>query len=259
MPTDLQRSWAYLLVAPLVKRRDGNLQFRRQLASCQQLILCHEQMEPRTVCYLGDMSENSDSVRVDAVHSAGVLETGWAAPATVRLRHEHWPELLFELELAQGSVRKVTVENRSATSPSITATLLRQPVFGELSRAASDAVRGHLEALTGESAPKLVGEWAASQLALIDFTVRPGARGRSDADYASLAARYVEICETSHSPIAALAGELNWSRGTVRNAISKARDKGLLAAGVPGKAGGALTDRALKALTAAREKGVSDG
>lgn len=84
---------------------------------------------------------------------------------------------------------------------------------------------------------------------------RPGRQGRSDEDYARLAAAYVDLIDRgSRSPIRDLAEELRARGGdwladeSVRQLIHAARARGLLSASPPGKAGGALTPIAIELL-----------
>jgi hypothetical protein len=77
---------------------------------------------------------------------------------------------------------------------------------------------------------------------------RPGRRGRDDVEYAVWARRYVQaLDEAPRSPIkhlidsapakALTAGEIRWY-------VGEARNRGLLTAAPPGRAGGQLTDKA---------------
>lgn len=86
---------------------------------------------------------------------------------------------------------------------------------------------------------------------------RVGRRGRSDRYYAKLAARYVAALEDgSTAPVAAVAEQLGegYSGAYVRDALHRARGRGLLTRPQRGRAGGQLTDKALKALALEREE-----
>jgi hypothetical protein len=72
---------------------------------------------------------------------------------------------------------------------------------------------------------------------------RPGRQGRSDLDYARVAAHYVQNL-SSATPLKDLAKQLNFSTSQVRNLLYEARRRGLLTAAPKGKSGGALTERA---------------
>ena len=78
---------------------------------------------------------------------------------------------------------------------------------------------------------------------------RPGVKGRSDESYAALAACYVAAFERGEmSPVRAVARELGIGETTIRNLLTKARERGLLTATEPGRAGGALTHKASRLL-----------
>jgi hypothetical protein len=78
---------------------------------------------------------------------------------------------------------------------------------------------------------------------------RPGRRGRTDLEYARLAAEYAElIFDGDTMPVVTLAEELHVAESTVRNQLSEARRRGLLTATKPGRAGGRLTAKAQRLL-----------
>ena len=89
--------------------------------------------------------------------------------------------------------------------------------------------------------PMPPAEWAQT------LATRPGRKGREERDYAEVAARYVDALG-SRTPIKELAEQLFLSDSQVRSVLNKARDRGLLTAAPKGKAGGKLTDKALKIL-----------
>jgi hypothetical protein len=85
---------------------------------------------------------------------------------------------------------------------------------------------------------------------------RVGRRGHPDRFYAELAARYVAAMETgSKAPVAAVAKKLGhgYTPEYVRDALHRARTRGLLTRPPQGRAGGRLTDKGREALTATRE------
>jgi hypothetical protein len=83
---------------------------------------------------------------------------------------------------------------------------------------------------------------------------RPGRRGRSEAEYAAVAAIYVDHLATP-APVEETAKELNYAPSTIRAILHKARRLGLLTEERQGKAGGHLTDKAKRLLKARAEDG----
>lgn len=77
---------------------------------------------------------------------------------------------------------------------------------------------------------------------------RPGRSRRADLFYASAAARYVELLKTSSSPTTDLAHEMDLRPSQGRDLLHQARQRKLLTASEKGKAGGALTAKALSLL-----------
>jgi hypothetical protein len=171
------------------------------------------------------------------------------------LLHDAWPDLEFTLSFRRGVVRRVVVEARTASAPPLTTTLLRTPPFGELQRVARDELRGHFKTLAeAERQPADLMSWAADQLGHYEFG-RSG-RGLPAVRFAQLAARYLELCATSRSPIKDLAAERNEAPATVKNAIYKAREIGFLSETKRGQRGGALTPKAIRALERAAKEEV---
>jgi hypothetical protein len=81
------------------------------------------------------------------------------------------------------------------------------------------------------------------------FGQRPGRRGRPDVEYARLAALYVALHEEGNpAPVEALAESLHLSPAQVRNLLYEARRRNLRTKSAPGRAGGTLTDPALRLL-----------
>lgn len=78
---------------------------------------------------------------------------------------------------------------------------------------------------------------------------RPTSSGRGDAQYAAVAAMYVELLDAGDSrPVTVLADRMHFGEKTIRNYLFKARERGLLTSVGPGKAGGQLTDKAKEIL-----------
>ena len=78
----------------------------------------------------------------------------------------------------------------------------------------------------------------------------PGKAGRPDIFYAKLAARYLQLVETTSSPTKHLAAEIHASQSQARDLIYEARRRRLLTKTVRGRAGGRLTDKAKRLLLA---------
>jgi hypothetical protein len=81
---------------------------------------------------------------------------------------------------------------------------------------------------------------------------RVGRRGRPDSYYAKLAAEYVAAIESgSPRPVAAVAKKLGrgYTVEYVRDALYRARSRGLLTGPPRGRVGGRLTDKGRAALT----------
>lgn len=76
---------------------------------------------------------------------------------------------------------------------------------------------------------------------------RPGRRGRSEAEYAAVAAIYVSHL-ASPAPVEETANELSYSVSRIRSILHKARRLGLLTEEGQGKAGGRLTQKARRLL-----------
>lgn len=78
---------------------------------------------------------------------------------------------------------------------------------------------------------------------------RPGRRGRPDVFYARLAAEYVELLSASSTPTKDLAEKHDYSATSMRDYLNQARVRGLLTRSQQGRAGGELTEGALKLLS----------
>ncbi|MGH9380853.1 MAG: hypothetical protein ACRD2Z_09610, partial [Thermoanaerobaculia bacterium] len=74
---------------------------------------------------------------------------------------------------------------------------------------------------------------------------RRGPKGWPDEDYARLADAYLKACESgSRSPVADVAAERGMTADALRQALHRARRRGLLTRQTTGRAGGELTPRA---------------
>lgn len=92
-------------------------------------------------------------------------------------------------------------------------------------------------------------EWSTG-VAPTDFKrrPRPGRAGRDDLDYARLARLYLELAETSRTPVADLASSEGYGRQTIADLLAEARRRGLLESAGRGRRGGRLTPRAAELL-----------
>lgn len=71
---------------------------------------------------------------------------------------------------------------------------------------------------------------------------------------ARLAERYLELCTEVADPVAQLADEQRYARGTISSYHYRARERGLLTSVGRGKLGGSLTDRARQLLGYEQER-----
>ena len=184
-------------------------------------------------------------------------------PAEVELEHEAYPRLRFRIELTGDGVVGLQVADRRmladrrpwdradwAKEPPapLTARLVHALPLGALERRARRAV---LEETQPFLAPKYrTTGYARSVTQLVESvqrTMRPGRRGRPIAEYAALAARYVELLKEGRG-LPGLARDIHLSDSQVRNLLYAARQKGLLTAAPKGKAGGELTEKAKQLL-----------
>jgi hypothetical protein len=82
----------------------------------------------------------------------------------------------------------------------------------------------------------------------LSVSERVGRRGRDDRFYARWAAEYADALSRSPNPIAEMAGRHHLSPSQVRNLVHACRNKKMLTAAPPGRAGGELTARAIELL-----------
>lgn len=84
---------------------------------------------------------------------------------------------------------------------------------------------------------------------------RPGPRGRGDRFYSRLAAKYLELVETSPTPTRDLGRAYKVSHSRARDLLHEARSRGLLTKTKQGQRGGQLTAKAHNLLIADRQAG----
>ena len=158
--------------------------------------------------------------------------------------HESW---IVEATFHVASSRGVQLVNlnisplRTLPSPPptpLTTDVLRSVRFDDLYL----QVRGYLPHLEAMSM------YAEVDPASFTGTKRPGRRGRPDAEYLSVAAKYVDLVKASGSPTRALAEELSVSPSAARDLVHEARRRELLTPTTRGVKGGELTEKALKLL-----------
>jgi hypothetical protein len=127
----------------------------------------------------------------------------------------------------------------------LTTSMFRELPIAAMRRAALDYIRQELEPFDrskrGQREPnarRWVTEWD-----------RPGRRGRPDYDYAVLAEKYVRLL-SERRPIEVLAEREQISPAHVRNMLHEARRRELLTRVGQGRAGGELTEKAMRELEA---------
>jgi hypothetical protein len=174
-------------------------------------------------------------------------------PIRVRLRHRDYDGVVFDVWLGEhpsdvvGYAVRLTEE---ATHPLGSRTGLRAPygeIVGEADRFVREDIGFHP-----------VAEWlepgSTSPLAT-RLASRPGRRSRALVDYAEIAKAYVGALD-ERNPVETAADQLGMSRKSLSNALTRARDKGLLTRDKQGRAGGQLTNKALELL---KQKETEDG
>lgn len=183
-------------------------------------------------------------------------------PGFVRLVHQDWPALRFVVTFnAEAQVVGFAVE-RAKGAPAITARLLREVPYGALERVALGRVRWWtVEYAKGRS--KLADDYdygglgsGVHRLAMAFVENQyPGRRGRSELEYAAMAARYAALVRAgSVSPVKDLHAELQEETGEylslarVRNIVYECRERLLLTRAPRGRGGGELTDKAKEIL-----------
>lgn len=158
--------------------------------------------------------------------------------------HEAW---IVEATFHVGSSRGVQLVGLNISSVSVlpsppqtplTTDVLRSVRFEDLYQQVR-AYLPHLEAM---------GTYVEVDPASFTGTKRPGRRGRPDAEYLSVAAKYAELVRASGSPTRALAAELSVSPSVARDLVHEARRRELLTPTTRGVKGGELTKKAHKLL-----------
>ena len=168
-------------------------------------------------------------------------------PWKVRVEHDEHPGRVFELDVgADGAIVRFAVE---ASLGEITARESHGWPIGYLRDACRTYVQMHLFGLdVGELAGGLVTATSAAWSEGFARRKRPGRAGRLDLEYARTAGAYVKHMRRSTTPLADLAGEMCLSASQVRSILYEARRRGLLTAAPKGRAGGELTEKALRLL-----------
>ena len=134
-------------------------------------------------------------------------------------------------------IDRLTIEPWGDAAPpgGITTRMLRQVRTGAIIASARAAARA-IGAILPDAAPDL------------SVSERVGRRGRDDRFYARWAAEYADALSRSPNPIAEMAGRHHLSPSQVRNLVHACRNKKMLTAAPPGRAGGELTARAIELL-----------
>jgi hypothetical protein len=100
--------------------------------------------------------------------------------------------------------------------------------------------------------PPEVGPALEIQLDAASRVRRSGRQGRSDTEYAQLAAKYVEEVGRGPKPIPRLSERLHVGESSLRGMLNVARGRKLLTDAPPGQAGGELTQKAKDLLDGLR-------
>ena len=171
-------------------------------------------------------------------------------PASVqRIEHEAFPGWEFGMYFdPDGNVIGVSIDKASEEAPPLTARTVRQFPFGEIrTRGWTALQRAVTSRMRHPSVEGHEAEWEGA------FKSRTGRRGRSDYEYALVAADYVKAIPSGR-PIQELARDTPYSTVRLAQIIQEARRRELLTPTARGKAGGELTDKAKQLL-----KGKGDG
>lgn len=143
---------------------------------------------------------------------------------------------------------KASVREFRTAPRQITATLLRTIPLGSIENFARAELR-RVSAYPGLMTAQLKGtldSWRE--------TPRPGRAGRGDADYAQMAAHYVDLLRHGDpKPATTLAKRHHYEVSHVKNVLYEARRRGLLTAAPRGKPGGDLTKKAIEILKRTQE------
>jgi hypothetical protein len=135
----------------------------------------------------------------------------------------------------------------------ITARLLRRIPFNRIrevvERCVKFAVKEYGSAIVGLP----FSDWKGKTIP--EETRRRGRPGWPDHFYARLARRYATLVRKGRAnPVAELSKALHIPHPQIRDAIKRAREKGFLTEGLPGRAGGELTPKASELLDARKPR-----
>jgi hypothetical protein len=135
----------------------------------------------------------------------------------------------------------------------IGATSMRSFPWGELERVARDACRGNLLAYTTlePTDTDSLSQQDLDRIAQVGESLRRVRRGdgqaHDDLFFARIAQSYVKAAKSA-KPVAAVAKTHGYSKKTIANFLTQARDRKLLTETSPGRAGGTLTRTARQLL-----------
>ena len=148
-------------------------------------------------------------------------------------------QLLSDAEVTPDGfrLRRLVIEPSGDVTPDsgITTRMLREIRTG--------ALLALIRKMAGQMAPYLPGD-----VPDVSVSYRVGRRGRDDRFYARWAAEYADALTRSPNPVAEMAGRHHLSPSQVRNLVHACRNKKMLTAAPPGRAGGELTARAIELL-----------
>jgi hypothetical protein len=148
-------------------------------------------------------------------------------------------QLLPDVEVTPDGfrLRKLVIEPSGDVTPAsgITTRMLREIRTGAL-LALVRKMAGHMAPYLPADAPDL------------SVSHRVGRRGKDDKFYARWAAEYAAACTRSGHPVAEMAARHHLSASQVRNLVHACRNRKMLTASPPGRAGGELTARAIELL-----------
>ena len=185
-----------------------------------------------------DDSDLLDELGVSEHYEEGEIE-GSDSRAVVNLPEFRWweAEVKFRVNRGRREIEQLTIRpwgDPRRTVGGITTELLRCVRLGEIQREVDRLLSGVVWPHAG------FGEGFRD-------SPRPGRRGRSDVEYAEIAAVYVSKLNEPN-PTVATATELEYSPSAVGSMLHKARRRGLLTPSPPGQAGGELTRKARELL-----------
>jgi hypothetical protein len=140
------------------------------------------------------------------------------------------------------------VHGISEPASPITVRLLRRLPIGQMERFAKSWFRDLASGTNwGGDGPQPHLAQSKPWSEVFEVSLRPGRQGRPDGFYANLARQYIERLGSGRE-VADLADSLGFSPSRIRDGLYEARRRDLLTAAPPGKAGGALTEKARELL-----------